>query len=354
MRASLRPALVLVLALLAGCVAPRVRHVDRLDHYATTVKTDDGWELAIFRVPPADPRAHGTPVVLWHGTSVNRFEYLTEGSDFASYLSGRGFDVWIPEYRGDRTSRGPEYRSGDWDVDDIVRHDVPAILTKIQVDTKREQVVWVGHSLGGILGYMTMQGPEADAVAALVTVGAPAAWTHETDLARKAMRLQGFVPKVGQVPTRGLARAMRTVVDLAPDDPLLHALYNLDNIDQRALLGFLRDGFENVGRGTVAQYYRWVEAGTIVSADGRKDYTAGLAEVTIPALVIAGRVDHIAPAWTVRAGHDALGSDDKTWVVLGEGWGQHNDYGHADLMLGDWAEDEVFPVIADWIDARRP
>lgn len=350
-----------VLALVAtSCVAAPVRKPEALDHYALTVTTDDGWDLAIFRVPPAPGAAEqpwfGTPVVLWHGTSVNRFNYMTEGSDLARHLSERGFDVWVPEYRGDRTSRGPRgaYRGGDWNVDDIARHDVPAVLTRVQSETRHEQVWWVGHSLGGILGYMTMQGPHADAVAGLVTVGAPGAWTHSQRIGQRAIRMHGAIPRSGQVPTRGIARILKSTVNLAPDDPLLHAVFNLDNVDARALLDFVDVGMENIGRGTVAQYVTWIESGRITSADGAVDYTEGLAEVTAPALMIAGRVDHIVPPWTVRAGYDRIASTDKEFVVLGRGWGQHHDYGHGDLLIGDWAEDEVFPLIATWIEERAP
>jgi len=349
---------VIVLAF-SGCVAAPVRKPELLDHYALTVLTDDGWELAVFRFPPAPAAAaepwFGAPVVLWHGTSVNRFNYLTEGSNLARYLSERGFDVWIPEHRGDRTSRGPTraaYASGDWNVDDLAAHDVPAVLARIRAETNRPKIWWVGHSLGGILGAMTLQGADAEAIAGLVTIGSPGAWTHAQDLGRKAMRLHGTVPKTGQVPTRGIARMLKTTVNVASDDPLLHAIYNLDNVDAVALLDFIGVGMENIGRGMVAQYLAWIESGRITSADGRTDYTAGLARITTPTLMLAGRVDHIAPPWTVRAAYDGLGSTDKQFVVLGRGWGQHHDYGHADLLLGDWAEDEVFPLVSGWIEER--
>ncbi|MCP4868498.1 MAG: alpha/beta hydrolase [Proteobacteria bacterium] len=355
-----RPLLGLLLLVGVGaCVAAPIRKPETLGHYALTVTTDDGWDLAVFRYPPTATASaqpwFGQPVVLWHGTSVNRFSYMTEGSDLALHLSERGFDVWIPEYRGDRTSRGPTrkaYASGEWDVDDIARHDVPAVITRVQIESKHEQVFWVGHSLGGILGYMTMQGPEADAVAGLVTIGSPGAWTHAQRLADKAMSMHGAVPKYGQVPTRGIAKMLKTTVNLAPDDPLLHAVYNLDNVDARALVDFVDAGMENIGRGTVAQYLRWIETERITSADGSIDYTEGLSGVTVPTLLLAGRVDHIVPPWTVRAAFDRLGSPDKQFQVLGRGWGQHHDYGHGDLLIGDWAEDEVFPLISGWIEAR--
>lgn len=345
------------LVLLVGCAAPPIRHPERLEHFAAAVTTADDWELALFRVPPAagtdELPAHGTPVVLWHGTGVNRHSFMAEGSDLAAYLAGRGFDVWIPEFRGDRTSRAPDgatWRAGGWSVDDIAEFDVPAVLAKVRVETRRDQVWWVGHSLGGVLGYIALQSPSGDAVAGIVTLGSPGAWPYSNRVARNSHRLPQ--PRSGQVPIRAFARALKPSIDFSPDGVLLHVVLNADNVDARVMLSFASQGTENVGRPMLEQYGRWIREGRLVSADGATDYTAGLAGVTAPALLLAGRIDHISPPWAVRAGYDALGSSDKTFEVLGVGWGVRHDYGHGDLVLGDWAEDEVFARVADWLEAR--
>ena len=57
--------------------------------------------------------------------------FTIEGSNLAEYLANRGFDVWMMEYRGDRSSVPPDevtWRRGAWNIDDIARHDVPAAL----------------------------------------------------------------------------------------------------------------------------------------------------------------------------------------------------------------------------------
>ena len=109
---------------------------------------------------------------------------------------------------------------------------------------------------------------------------------------------------------------------------------------------------ENVGRGMVEQYLGWMDSGQIVSLDGQVNYSEGLVGVDIPALLVAGRVDHIVPVWTVQEAYDRLGSEDKTLVILGVGWGERHDYGHGDLLVGDWVEEEVFPRIPDWMELR--
>jgi hypothetical protein len=74
---------------------------------------------------------------------------------------------------------------------------------------------------------------------------------------------------------------------------------------------------------------------------------------TTPLLLLSGRVDPLAPPWAGRAAWRSWGASDKDFVILGEGWGQAYDYGHLDLVLGDGLREEVFPLIGDWMSARR-
>ena len=366
--ASARPArgvrgvrLVLALVcvgLLSACAAVPIRKPHQLDHFEATVRTPDGWELSLFRWRPApgpDARVNGVPVILAHGTAVNRMTFLAEGSDWAAFLSSRGFDVWIPEYRGDRSSRAPDRRTwkrAESGPDDIAGRDLPAVLDHVLQETGQEQVWWIGHSLGGLLGMILLQGDQADRIAGLVTLGSPGAIVHVGAASEQAHRMAALVPKRGAIPTRAMGRALLPTLDLAPDDRLFHALFNLENVDQRAMVGLVGPGMEDVGRGTWAQYGAWMESGNLTSADGSIDYTAGLADVRVPALVFAGRVDHTAAPWTVLAGFDGLGSTDKEFVILGRGWGQRHDYGHGDLLMGDWVEEEVLPRVAGWIEEQ--
>ncbi len=354
-----RPALLCALLAMAlgGCAATRVKHPQALPHFESMVATDDGWEVAVFRVPavPTGAPHDGTVVLLAHGTSVNRTNFLLEGSDLAAFLAARGFDVWLTEYRGDRTSRPPDartWRRGDWDADDIAQRDIPAVLEHIEATTGRREAYWVGHSLGGALGFIVAQGRCGDRLAGLVAIGSPGAFVHPNDLARFGWKHRGLLPPSGQVPTRSLSRLLAPAVLDQPRSYLIHVISNTANADPQRLASFVGPGMENTGRGLLLQYTSWLEGGHLISRDGSVDYTEGLADVEIPALLLAGRVDHIVPAWTVRYAHDHLGSEDKTFIVLGVGWGTQQEYGHGDLVVGDRAELEVFTPIAEWLVSR--
>ncbi len=351
--------LLVLYALQVGCVAVPIRDPSVLEHYEAALQTNDGWELSLFHLPPAPEAsglAHfGTPVLLAHGTAINRFNFMLTGSNLARYLSDRGFDVWLPELRGDRSSRAPDkrtWRRGEWTLDDMVREDIPAVLDHIKAASGRDQVWWIGHSLGGILGYVTLQGPRAGDVAGIVAIGSPGDFRAPTRLAQRGHRAAHLLPRTGQVPSRGLARFAGPLVHLAPDSNLLHAILNYDNIELGSMVSFVNPGMENISMALIRQYRSWLVSGSIQSADGKVNYSDGLAKVTAPALLISGRVDHIVPPWVVRAAYDRLGSIDKSFVVLGQGWGTRHDYGHGDLLVGSRVVEEVFPLVSEWMEAR--
>lgn len=342
----------LAVLVLSGCPAPRIASPDGLPHFETFVTTADGWRLSLFRVPPTGTPS-GPPVLLVHGTATNRMTFLLEGSDLATHLAQAGFDVWIPELRGTRTSQPPDagtWKEGAWTLDEMASQDVPAILDAIASATKQREVLWVGHSLGGILGYAVAQGPRKDAVAGLVTVGSPMSFTHPTDLAVRSRSFPGTKAKKGRMPMRSWANLAKGSVRIAPDGQIVHMLVNAENMDVDAIATFASLGVEDISAGLLAQLGRWIEGGTVTGAG--VDWTAGLATVRAPALVIAGSVDQVAPPWAVRPAFEGLGASDKTWLKLGRAGGQREDYGHLDLVVGDWAHEEVFPAISAWLTAR--
>ncbi len=345
----------LAVLILAGCAAKRIGDLSPDPYFQARIATDDGWQIAVFRVPPAGgvgEAHHGTPVLMTHGTVVNRGNFLIEGSNLAEYLAGRGFDVWIMEYRGDRSSIPPDEKTwarGAWTVDDIARHDMPAALNHVLEKTGEERVLLLGHSLGGVVGYITLQGPEASKIAGMVAISAPGDFSHPNDLAKDALANLGAVPKNQQVPTRNLALMARPVLDREPDHPLLHAIFDVDNVDEGVLLDWIPGAMENVGWGVVEQYASWIESGVLLSADGAVDYTAGLSKIRVPMLFVAGRIDHIVPPWTVRKAHDLVSSADKQYITLGVGWGTRHEYGHGGPVAGDWAEEELFVRLGNWL-----
>ena len=349
--------LLLLAGLVSGCITAPHQHPSSLPNYALQAETDDGWKVSLFRFPPtgeSSSEGEGTPVLLVPGTAMNRFAFIARGSDLADYLSSRGFDVWILEARGASSSTPPDLRSwrrGDWSIDDLADRDVPAALEAVRAETGRQEILWVGHSLGAVLAAIHLQ-RRPDGVRGLVALGMPGSLTQPNRIHRLARGARGLIPKRGPVPAKSLARAILPFIHLAPDSNVLHTLYNEENLHPTVTESIVRRGIENIGRGVALQLQAWVRDGHLRSVDEQEDYTLGMEQIETPVLLVAGRVDHVVPAWSVRAAYDAWGSADKEFVVLGRGWGQRFGYGHGDLVLGDGVAEELFPLVGDWLVAR--
>jgi len=80
-----------------------------------------------------------------------------------------------------------------------------------------------------------------------------------------------------------------------------------------------------------------------------QDYSRGLVAIENPTLIIAGRADRIAPPDRVAAFYNGISSHEKQFVLAGRATGFQVDYGHLDLPLGAHAEEEIFPLILDWL-----
>jgi predicted alpha/beta-fold hydrolase len=118
--------------------------------------TPDGVTLKAKRY--ANPA--GTPVVFFHGFNGNGFEFdiPREGFNMAVYMARRGYDVWIPSFRG----CGVEpylCDAGDWShsIDTLAILDAPTLIDNVTRMTGKKPF-WVGHSMGGMVLYMYLQG----------------------------------------------------------------------------------------------------------------------------------------------------------------------------------------------------
>ena len=132
----------------------------------------DGWRIAVYHRPAAHRRFR-EPVLLCHGFAINRhtFEFDPPYS-MAHALAEAGFECFTVEWRGTGASRRPPRGLfGTFTVDDHIRLDAPALIRFALEKTGAERALWVGHSLGGMIGYGVAQGPEAARLAGLVALG---------------------------------------------------------------------------------------------------------------------------------------------------------------------------------------
>lgn len=334
------------LLLLQGCVLSSIWRTTWPDPVEVhRVKTADGWELDVRRVAPSVAVHKPRPVILVHGIVTNGRNFdLDERTSLARALSGRGFDVWIASLRGAGAS---EQRPDDFTFDDHAAYDAPAIVSYVCSQTGHRNVDWVGHSMGGMVLYAYLA-RGGTGIERAVTLGSPVkfAWTG---------RLEQLVGSVGTWASLMRLPVVASAHSTLPihgewDGPAELLLMSRELTDAVTWRRFLAVGLDDPPRGLMSQFAGWAARGRFDSLDGETDYLEGLGRVEVPMLVVAGKIDGIAPPWNVRPAFDRLAAQEKRWLVLGEANGMRGDYNHMDMLLSEHAQKDLYPRIAAWLE----
>jgi pimeloyl-ACP methyl ester carboxylesterase len=309
-------------------------------------RTRDGWQLALGTRRPRRPERR-PPVLLVHGLASNRWA-LDSGVasvSLAAHLAEAGFRTFSLDLRGHGDSRRGPPGAAAWNFDHYVNEDVPAALEAIRQETGEERVLWVGHSLGAVAGMVSCQ-LHPDRIAAIVSIAGPMSFDVDGQVARY-LRHGALVD--GRF-NRTLAAMVAPWAGLAYP-PAAELAINGRNVDRAVFRRLLANGIEDVSRPLFQQLVGWVTQDVCRSADGERDYRAGLHSCRQPALFLAAPRDPLAPPGVVRASFERWGGP-RTYVEFRRDAGHSADYGHTDLLVGKNAAAEVFPVVSAWLEAR--
>jgi pimeloyl-ACP methyl ester carboxylesterase len=372
-RTTLRLVALLSALALPGCATTRRLAPDPHLRPCTEAYTDtaDGWRLGIRRFCPEKPDPARLPVVLCHGLGLNGTFWTIAGREhLAKQLNARGYDVFVPDMRGSGASHRKglpgrfnqrvlretpflEIGDGDWNVDDQIRYDVPAILDHVERTTGHRRVNWVGHSLGGMLMLAFLEtSPQSDRIANFVAMGSTIVQAEypQTPMLRANRAIRGLLRIVS---TGRMARPM--MFGRPPGlDKVDRFYYTAANVDKQTVDRFYGYTLENPGRGALHQLDPYLEIGRFLSADRTIDYVAELPRVQTPILMIAGEGDIMSDIPSTYLTFNAISSPDRTLKRYGTAFGHAHDYGHCDLVWSRHAHRDIFPDICDWLDARQP
>ncbi|HDH96658.1 MAG TPA: alpha/beta fold hydrolase [Proteobacteria bacterium] len=345
-------ALALILALFfAGSIIARRTFVGEYFDETHYFNAADGWTLAIHRYKPKRKRFK-EPVILCHGLGANRFNFDLEELSLARYLRDRGFDVFIVELRGIGYSAKRSLTAHDrfdWGYDDFAGKDIPAIIDKALEVSGAERALWVGHSMGGMLAYASFSNPEvAKKVAGAVAIASPASFHHMRRLGRMLPKLKWLVELIPAIHVDVIVRFWIPLVGLALPR-VLTAVYNPRYMDRGTLRRAAARLLVPISTRLLYQFGQWVYTGEFKSEE--RDYCGELEKVRLPFLLLAGRNDLLAPPDSVRVAYEKLGSPDKTYFCFGED-DRTCRFGHGDIVLSQKAKEQVYPMVADWLEKR--
>lgn len=313
------------------------------------VPTRDGYAVALYHRPTARQR-YAEPVILCHGLGANRFNLDFPGHSCAEFLREAGFDVWVAELRGASDATRPRGgASWRYTFDDIVANDIPALIDAVRQATGRNEVLWAGHSMGGMVMYAYL-GTGGAHVKAAYAVASPSTFAHYKHPDKLSGLLGHPILKHLEVwPQSWLIGALMPFVGGK------HEPFFLNDLAAKGTLGFAlqRELAYNLmtplSLSLVNQFAQWIFTKRFTSVDGSVDYLASLARVQTPVGFLAGADDQLAAPESVEAAYRTLGCPDKSYECLSRAAGNDHDYGHGDLIFAESAPREVFPRIAEFL-----
>lgn len=343
---------------LAGCLPASltINYAEDQIHQAPTV---DGLHVGLIHLPPKGTPKDSTPLILCHGFTSTSISYdLGNGHGMGPYLSEAGYDVWMLNLRGRRFSSKPNLGKGhidyDWTFDDYLNYDLPAAIKYVTEQTGAKQVTWIGHSMGGMLMYAYLGSPKhkwRNNVEKIIIIASPTNFAPIDDSTNALAKIgKVFINSGDMLPIQSGAKL--TGRYLAKRRDMAQWTINPDNFSEQTTLYYLANGTPNVSGGAINQFLGWLNTNTFTSLDGEIDYRAGVEKIEVPALVMAGKLDNLAPIWAVYPGYKLLSSKDKTFYLLGQVNGCKEDHAHGGVILGNWAKEEVYAVVKDWLDQR--
>lgn len=356
--------------LAAGCAVVRDKapSVDLQPCADDFVRTRDGWLLGVRHYRPNHPDPAKLPVVLCHGLGLNATFWTITEHHLPEQLTQAGYEVFVYDCRSSGRSAPEKYvrlnetlrqtpfrERGEchWTTDDQAFYDIPAILEHVRKRTGKEQVNWVGHSLGGMLMFTFLEfHPERHRIANFVGMGSTAVVFPTKDSEQMAQANVGLRVLSKLISTSRISRPMRfgRPPGLATIDRFY---YTRDNVERVTVDRFYGYALEDPGPAALKQLMPYLGEGRFLSADGKTDYSANLDRITTPTLFIAGEGDIMADLPSKRWTFDHLSSQDKTFMVFGRSSGYELNYGHCDLVWAKSAPQEIFPEIVRWLDQRQ-
>jgi len=339
--------------------------------------------LALRRYRPKQPAHDKEPVILCHGLSYNLlFWDLDDEVSLPRYLAKAGYDVWSLSLRGACPSSQPlssalrklghfhlepellrtlqkrlrDLKMTDWSVDDHISYDVGGAIQFVLKKTRHKKVHWIGHSMGGMVmfGYLGRYGVKsAQQIKSFVAVSVPMAIFRPLSKPFAFLLESEAALDMGSRLVGSSAPAVAGTIFGDTNTPMDKLFYNGKNMDDAIIRKLFRIAQEEISPSQLKQLLNMARTERFLSLKGNIDYTEQLSLITTPTCFLVGTVDNMATPGAVRFAYRQIMSQDKEFHLFGRVNSHRNDYGHDDIVLGEHAQQEVYPVILEWLKEHK-
>lgn len=192
------------------------------------IVTEDGYILTVQRIPHGrgGKQKNKIPVFLQHGLIDSSATWINNPPEesLGFILADNGYDVWIGNSRGNTYSRRHVNISTEsdqfWDFsfDEMAKYDIPACIDYVLSKTGQEQLHYIGHSQGTMVGFIAFSSSQElgkkvktfSALAPVATVGhikgamrVLSYFTSEIEFLFKLFGIREFLPS--NIITKALA-----------------------------------------------------------------------------------------------------------------------------------------------------
>lgn len=290
-------------------------------------------------------------VVLQHGLGSNSAVFQFPGRSYAEALARAGYDVFIPHLRG-ADSFGPS-AAGSYGIDAYVEHDIPAIIERVQTLSGRERLLWVGHSMGGVLLMMhAIEHPDTP-IARFVAVGSALDYQPGYSVFRDLLPLRPWLDRaLVHLPFGVLARVNAQVAGWGPLLPPERMNFWRKNVERETLRQILANGFTSIPMQLLNDLHTTFLPAGFARKLGEIAYLTRAASYRLPTCLVAGSRDQQCPESSVdRTARLLSGAPELRVARFGKRYGQVEDYGHFDLIVGARAPVETWPTIHAFLRA---
>ncbi|RJP86270.1 MAG: alpha/beta fold hydrolase [Desulfobacteraceae bacterium] len=322
------------------------------------VTTEDGMNLIMTQKTPLsrNPKGH---IMLVHGLGQNRYTWTLSKRSLENYLISEGFETFNIELRGHGLSRanGSDYPE---EFETYLNYDIPAFIDAISHLTNGKKVFYMGHSLGGSIGYC-IGARFQEQIAGMISIGGPFIMAKGNRLLKSIAHIGVTLGKLNPMPhlqpdvfyidTIGAVASLGLGVFDHPWYRIPLQIWYPRSIERDILSERISKGFDRTSFNVIKFFFKWGAGGKFISSDGKIDFEEEIQNLKIPILFVNGDRDLGVLPEAVREAYEKAGSPDKIFKTFGgEEPGLH--WGHIDLICGRKAPEIVWPYMLDWMNER--